>query len=77
MSKILEDLGFKFKKDKKYLKLTIPSWRPDISREVDIIEELVRISGYDKIKTIDPIKERVKPTLTQTQKLFHCYHGLL
>ena len=71
MIKILEDLGFKIKKDKKYLKLTIPSWRPDISQEIDIVEELVRISGYDKIKTVDPLKERSRSTLTQTQKLFH------
>ena len=71
MIKILENLGFKIKKDKKYLKLTIPSWRPDISQEIDIVEELVRISGYNKIKTIDPIKERSKSTLTQSQKLFH------
>ena len=71
MLKILEDLGFKSKKEKKYFKLTIPSWRPDISQEVDIVEELVRISGYDKIKIIDPIKERTKSTLTQSQKLFH------
>ncbi len=69
--KILEDLGFKLKKEKKYFRLTIPSWRTDISQEVDIVEELVRISGYDKIKIIDPIKERKKSTLTQSQKLFH------
>ena len=35
------------------------------------MEELVRISGYDNIKTIDPIKERIKSTLTKSQKLFH------
>ena len=69
--KILQDLGFKIKNEKNYLKLSVPSWRPDISQEVDIVEELVRISGYDKIKIIDPIKERTKPTLTQPQKLFH------
>ncbi len=71
MIKILEDLGFKSKKEKKYLKLTVPSWRPDILQEIDVVEELVRISGYEKIKIIDPIKERTKSTLTQTQKLFH------
>ena len=71
MIKILEDLGFKYKKEKKYLQLTIPSWRPDISQEIDIVEELVRISGYDKIKIIDPIKGRTKSTLNQTQKMFH------
>ena len=68
---ILKKLGFKIKKNKKYLKLSIPSWRPDISQEADIVEELVRINGYDKIKIIDPIKERTKSTLTKSQKLFH------
>ncbi len=71
MIKILENLGFNIKKDKKYLKLTIPSWRPDISQEIDIVEELVRISGYNKIGTVDPIKVRSKSTLNETQKLFH------
>ena len=71
MIKILDDLGFKFKKEKKILKLIIPSWRPDISQDVDIVEELVRISGYEKIKTIDPIKGRKKSTLNKSQKLFH------
>jgi phenylalanyl-tRNA synthetase beta chain len=68
---ILNNLGFKCKKEKHYLKLIVPSWRPDILQEIDIVEELVRISGYDKIKTIDPNRERVKSTLTQSQRLFH------
>ncbi len=71
MIKILEDLGFKCKKDKNNLELIVPSWRPDVSQEVDIVEELVRISGFDKIKIIDPFKERTKSTLTKSQKLFH------
>ena len=71
MIKILEDLGFKCRKEKKFLKLTVPSWRPDISQEIDIVEELVRIIGFDKIKIIGPIKERTKPTLNQSQRLFH------
>ncbi len=71
MVKILNDLGFLCKKEKNFLKLVVPSWRQDISQEIDIVEELVRISGYDKINTIDPVKERSKSTLTQTQKLFH------
>ena len=71
MITILENLGLKIKKDKKYLKLTIPSWRPDILQEIDIVEELVRISGFNKIGTIDPIKERSKSCLNQNQKLFH------
>ena len=69
--KILENLGFKFKKKKNFFELIVPSWRPDITQEIDIVEELVRISGYDKIRVIDPIKERKKSTLNKSQKLFH------
>jgi len=71
MITILEKLGFKLKKEKKFFKLSVPSWRPDIAQEIDIVEELVRISGYEKIKIENPIKERSKNTLNPTQKLFH------
>ena len=69
--KILNDLGFEIKKDKKSLTLKVPSWRPDIEQEIDIIEELVRIHGYDKIEIIEPKKSRNKPTLNNKQRLFH------
>jgi phenylalanyl-tRNA synthetase beta chain len=71
--KILDDLGFKIKKDKKSLSLKIPSWRPDIEQEIDIIEELVRIHGYDKIQIVEPDKNRKKPTLNNKQRLFHFF----
>ena len=71
MIKILGDLGFEIKKNKKLLILKVPSWRPDIEGEIDIIEELVRIHGYDKIKILEPEKSRKKPTLNSKQKLFH------
>jgi len=70
MIKILSDLGFEIKKNKKILILKVPSWRPDIEQEVDIVEELVRIKGYDKIIIIEPKKLREKPTLNRKQKLF-------
>ena len=71
INKILTNLGFKIKKQKKLLLLSVPSWRPDIEQEVDIVEELVRIKGYDQIKIIEPEKVRNKNTLNKTQKLFH------
>ena len=69
--KILSDLGFLIKKNKKDLNLTVPSWRPDITQSIDIVEEIVRIKGYDQIKTIMPEKTRNKQTLNKQQKLFH------
>ena len=69
--KILKDLGFEVKNSKNILKIKVPSWRPDINQQVDIVEELVRIYGYNKINLIEPIKTRSKSTLNKTQKLFH------
>jgi phenylalanyl-tRNA synthetase beta chain len=69
--KILSSLGFKCKKDKKNLKVKVPTWRPDISLEEDLIEELIRIKGFDKIKLIKPEKNRINETLNFKQKLFH------
>ena len=69
--RILKNLGFEIKKNKKFLRLKVPSWRPDIDQPIDVVEELLRIHGYNKIKKIDPIKLRIKPTLNKSQKLFH------
>jgi phenylalanyl-tRNA synthetase beta chain len=30
---------------------TVPTWRSDIGREVDLIEEVIRVYGYDKVPT--------------------------
>ena len=69
--RILKNLGFTIQKNQKFLKLKVPSWRPDICQPIDIVEELLRIYGYNKIKKIDPVKSRTKPTLNKSQKLFH------
>tara|TARA_B100001057_G_scaffold391703_1_gene400031 strand:+ start:414 stop:2822 length:2409 start_codon:yes stop_codon:yes gene_type:complete len=71
MLKILKDLGFDIQVKKENFILKVPSWRPDIEQPIDIVEELVRIYGYDKINKIDPIKNRSNPTLNNSQKLFH------
>ncbi len=69
--KILNSLGFKTKITKKSLKIEIPTWRPDIHEDVDIIEELIRIKGFDKISLVHPERTRSKDTLSFKQKLFH------
>jgi phenylalanyl-tRNA synthetase beta chain len=64
-------LGFNVKGNSKILDLEIPSWRPDISQPIDVVEEVVRIKGYEHIQTIEPEKTRFKETLNKKQKLFH------
>ncbi len=37
------------------LHISVPSFRPDIEREIDLIEEIARIHGYDNIPTVAKI----------------------
>ena len=69
--KILEKLGFKIKANKNILDIEIPSWRSDVSQEADIIEEILRIKGLDKIQSIPPKLNEKKLVLNYHQKLFH------
>jgi phenylalanyl-tRNA synthetase beta chain len=71
VNKILTSLGCKIKIGKKSFKVEIPSWRPDIIQDIDLVEELIRIKGFDKIELIEPQKKREKETLNFKQKLFH------
>ncbi len=49
---ILKKLGFKIVFTENIWDITPPSWRPDIDGIADIVEEIVRINGYDKIPSI-------------------------
>jgi len=52
MLRILNALGFQLGEDNPAsLTFTIPSWRHDVAIEEDLVEELARHTGYDRIKT--------------------------
>lgn len=52
---ILTSLGFGVKNNGKSLQVTIPSWRRgDVTIPVDLIEEIARIYGYQRLPTIIP-----------------------
>lgn len=47
---IMRDLGLQIRSDdERVIVAQPPSWRRDLSREIDLIEEAARIHGYDKI----------------------------
>jgi phenylalanyl-tRNA synthetase beta chain len=55
--RILEKLGFVVvaeQHDGSELTVQVPSWRLDVEREIDVIEELARIHGYDKFPNTLP-----------------------
>lgn len=65
---LLEDIGASIDvigKDK--LAVTVPSWRTDITADVDLIEEVARTGGYDRIPSIQPAA-RAGQGMTEAQR---------
>lgn len=50
--KILTSLGFTIKKSAKTWAVQPPTWRGDIEGRPDLVEEIVRVNGYDKIPAV-------------------------
>lgn len=46
---ILNRLGIETVCDEAHLISKVPTWRPDIERPIDLIEEVARVYGYDKL----------------------------
>lgn len=59
VARILDALGFKVE-DGKDLRVTVPPFRPDVAREIDVVEEVARMYGYNEIGT----KTRASGSLT-------------
>lgn len=49
ISNILTSLQFKVQKEGDNLLVTVPTFRPDVSIEVDLIEEIARMYGYNQV----------------------------
>jgi phenylalanyl-tRNA synthetase beta chain len=65
---LLDRLGFTYEKNEEVLHVTIPSRRPDIQIEEDLMEEVARLYGYDNIPTTLPLGATTQGALTDYQK---------
>lgn len=60
-------LGFEIlSEDKDCMFISVPPFRPDIEREIDLIEEIARINGYDNIPTISRIGITLQEKIDET-----------
>ncbi len=68
---ILKKLGFRVEGSGERVSVTPPSWRPDIEGKADLVEEVIRIAGVDRIEPqpLPRLEAAVaKPILTLIQK---------
>lgn len=75
---ILEKLGFKnLGGNAAAAKFLVPSFRAgDVTREIDLIEEIARINGYDKITPTLPAKNQT-PEITLEEKVIKKVNELM
>lgn len=69
ITEIIERLGFSVKFEADYFLVEVPPRRWDISIEADMLEEIARIYGYDKIPATLPAAQSHSAGLTLKQKL--------
>ena len=48
----------------------VPSFRSDVSREIDLIEEIIRFHGYDRLRTSLPslVNKKIGEDLEEQRK---------
>jgi phenylalanyl-tRNA synthetase beta chain len=60
----LSGLGIKIiSEDSEGMKLEVPAYKVDVTREVDIIEEVLRIHGYDNVEIPSQIRASLNTTI--------------
>jgi phenylalanyl-tRNA synthetase beta chain len=77
--KIMKDLGFDAENTGEAWYLNVPSWRHDVSQSADIVEEIIRVKGYDHLPTtsLPPPEGGVHQVLTENQRRVRCGRRVL
>ena len=71
MRRTLDALGFAVHGTGAVVEVKVPSWRPDVEGKADLVEEVVRIAGIDRVTSTPFLREPqtvAAPVLTLIQK---------
>lgn len=69
IKKTLTNLGCDVAGSDKGLKVKTPTFRPDLEREIDLYEEVLRIFGMDRVKSTLPKSEKRVGVRTEAQRM--------
>ncbi|MDG1887533.1 MAG: phenylalanine--tRNA ligase subunit beta [Alphaproteobacteria bacterium] len=59
--RILEALGFEVSGAGEKIECVVPPWRSDVIGEADLVEEIIRVWGFDEIPMVSMINQNVIP----------------
>jgi phenylalanyl-tRNA synthetase beta chain len=74
--RILEHLGLKVAFNGEVFDVVVPTFRPDLTRPVDLIEEIARIYGYDRIEEKERTEIVYSDTINRRELFVHSVRDL-
>ncbi len=77
ISRMLRALEMKFRRSGKNFIVVPPTFRVDIDREIDLIEEIIRLYGYDRVPLTLPAASMTELTAVSRQALEERLRGLM
>ncbi len=66
---LLSSIGLKVEREEEALRVEVPTFRPDLSRDIDLVEEIGRLYGYDNIEKTLPASGARIGRLDRSQRI--------
>jgi phenylalanyl-tRNA synthetase beta chain len=74
---VFKRLGFTFAQGEGSITVTPPSWRFDLTIEEDLIEEVIRVHGYDRLPATPPLAPVTVSVPSESRRSTHALRRLL